>query len=142
MRLKVLSPSSCAHRVVGVMNCNSCEAEDFLVNGEKSTEASRRGLAVMIEAVAAEGLDNMPSSRCHEVDKKNGIYEFIKGDLRLFFFKGVNGDVAVCTAGVVKKGRKADKGAVERAARIKKDYQAAVKSNSIQYICEDDENEQ
>lgn len=124
------------------MRGDECEVEDFLAFGEESTRASREGLMTMIEAIAQEGLENMPSSRCHEVDKKNGIFELIKGRLRLFFFKGVNGDVAVCTAGVMKKTQKADKAAVSKAAQLRAEYFAASKSNSIEYICEEDQDEQ
>ena len=124
------------------MKGGKCEAEDFIVSGEESTRASREALATLIETIAQEGLGNLPSSLCHEVDKKNGIYELIKGRLRLFFFKGANGDVAVCTAGVMKKAQKADKAAVAKAVRLKIEYLAASKSRTIEYICEEDQDEQ
>lgn len=123
-------------RVVGVMDGDECPAEDFLLSGEASTRASRIGLIQMIQYVATDGLQGTPAGWWHEASKADGVYEFRKGDLRLFFFKGVGGEIAVCTCGVVKKGSKADKAAVSKAARLRQEYMAAIQNNSYEVIHE------
>lgn len=139
MRSKVLA--SAKFRVVGIMEGDKCPAEDFLTVGEKTTEASRVGLYLMLEYVAQNGLQSCPSSWYHEANKNWGIYEFIKGDLRLFFFKGEDGDIAVCTSGVLKKGQKADKSAVRRAHEWRTEYAQAVKRKTYEVIRDEDEDE-
>ncbi|QCB46622.1 type II toxin-antitoxin system RelE/ParE family toxin [Hydrogenophaga sp. PAMC20947] len=111
-----------AYRVVAMKKGASCPAEDFLATGSEDTAASREGLLDLIDRVSEEGLAALPPALCHLADQKRGIYEFRKGRLRLFFFKGLNGDVAVCTGGVLKKSQRADKLAVDRAASMKQIY--------------------
>jgi len=108
------------------MSKDSCPALEFLTQGEKSTEAVRAGMVRMIGEVANRGLDGVPASWYHEADKRNSIYEFIKGPLRLFFFKGSNGDIAVCTSGTRNSGNKADKAAVCKAIDLKLAYAQAL----------------
>lgn len=109
------------------------------MQGEAATEASRSGLIKMITYVAEHGLQGCPSAWFHEADKKKEIYEFVKGDLRLFFFKGQNGDVAVCTSGVLKKGQKADKSAVNYAYSWRLKYDQAIKDNTYEVIDDEDQ---
>lgn len=137
MRVKVLVEA--AYRIVGVMHNDSCPALNFLVQGEKSTEAARAGLLRMMAEVAARGLEGVPAGWHHEADKRHGVYEFIKGPLRLFFFKGSDGDIAVCTSGSRKSGNKADKAAVRRAIDLKTAYANALANKTYEVI--DDENE-
>lgn len=120
------------HRVVGMLEGGECPAVNFLTTGEKSTEASRNGLAIMLQHVSEHGFHGIPTKWTHEADKNNGIYQFIKGDLRLMFFKGVNGDIAVCADGYVKKGQRVDKPAVARAIAFKKQYESA--NGLIEYL--------
>ena len=126
------------YRVVGVMEGKQCPADDFLTHGEKSTEASRLGLSAMLAYVAENGLQNMPRAWSHEVSKENGIYEFIRGSLRLLYFKGLNGEIAVCAVGVRKSGQKADKAAVARAVEMKKAYLKAVNNNTYEVVEDED----
>ncbi len=117
--------------VVAVIEGDECPAEQFLRHGEATTKAARYGLTLMLRQVAAEGLQNVPSAWFHEADKERQIYEFIKGALRLFFFRGKNGQVAVCVAGVRKTGQKANKFAVDKAAKCRDDYYKALESNAL-----------
>lgn len=118
-------------RIIALMDGVSCPAIDFLTAGEQSTKASREGLAVMLDFVSKHGLQAMPAPWGHEADKQNGIFEFIKGRLRLLYFKGLNGDLVVCTVGYVKKSGKADKKVVAAAIRMKTRYVSA--QGNIEY---------
>ncbi|OFC36910.1 hypothetical protein [Acidithiobacillus caldus] len=117
--------------VLAVMEGERCPAVQFLLRGERQYEASRNGLMILLKRAATEGLSGFPTSLLHLVDQPNGIYEFIKGDLRLLFFKGQDSDLVVCTEGYIKKGQKAHKKEVARAIKVKSDYMEAKKSGLI-----------
>lgn len=126
------------YQILAVVESGACPALEFLEGGEDSTEASRIGLLEMLMYVAERGLQNTPAKWTHEVDKSRGIYEFVKGDLRLFFFKGANRQITVCTVGVIKKGQKADKSSVNKSAKMKSEYFAASATNTIKVIKDED----
>lgn len=136
MRLKLLFEDN--FQIVAVMDGDECPADKFINNGEDNQKA-RLGLQEMLGHVAEKGLAEVPSGWFHEANKKERIYEFIKGDLRLFFFKGEGKQIAICTSGVRKKGQKADKAAVAKAADSRKTYIAAIAANTIEVIHDEDE---
>lgn len=134
MKAKVLAEDR--YRILAVVEDDACPAEDFLILSD-NYERSRQGLISMLQAVAELGLGEVSSKWFHEASKAQKIYEFIKGDLRLFFFKGQGRDIAVCTCGVVKKGQKADAAVVGRAASLRNEYMAAAQSGNLEIICDD-----
>jgi hypothetical protein len=136
LRLKQLFSGK--FEIVAILDGEVCPAERFLLDGEKSTEASRLGLMQMLSEVAEVGLQKVPQSWVHEADKTLKIYEFIKGPLRLFFFKGKNGQIAVCTTGVRKSGDKADNAAVKKAAKLRNDYYEALKNETLTTVIENE----
>lgn len=133
MKVKVLVEGEVCD-VVAVMDGENCPAEEFLTEGEAATAASREGLTALLSRVADLGLQTIPVSAMHEANKAEKIYEFRKGRLRLFFFKGEGRQVAVCTSGVMKKGQKADKAAVRKAAAWRSKYEQAVKDATLEVI--------
>lgn len=122
------------YAVVAVVVGDTCPTEEFLLQGEATTESARNGLRRFLEETAARGLHDIPSAWFHEADKQKGIYEFSKGPLRLFFFKGENGHIAVCTGGVRKDGPKADPSSVAKAAKLREKYFEAIKTNQLEII--------
>lgn len=132
--MNLVELASSKHQVVAVMDGGTCPAVDFLTHGEATTESSRNGLIDMLDAVSEMGLQGVPSAWLHEANKQLGIYEFVKGRLRLFFFKGVNGQIAVCTTGVMKSGQKADKASVKKAAEFRDLYFASHAANTLRVV--------
>lgn len=132
MKLKVLAED--AFQVVGVMAGDKCPAEDFITQGEATTYASRQGLLEMIAHVAEFGLQSAPRSWTHEANKKDQIFEFIKGPLRLLFFKGEGNQIAVCTTGTRKSGAKADKAAVKKAALLRGEYLKSMAEKTCEVV--------
>lgn len=132
VRSKILF--SDAYRIIAVTEGGTCPVERFLVDGEATTRASRRYLVNMLSHVATVGLHKAPTAWFHEVNKEHGIYEFIKGDLRLLFFKGRQGDLVVCTTGLRKKGQKVDKAAVARSIRCRTDYLRALQQGTYEVL--------
>lgn len=127
------------YQVVAVMDGHIAPALDFLLQGDSNTEASRLGLLDMLQRVAELGFQGVPTKWTHEANKKEQIYEFVKGDLRLFYFKGEGRQIAVCTGGTLKKGQKADKAKVAQASLLKEAYWAAVQSNTLQVANNEDD---
>lgn len=135
--LKVKQLAASDYEVIAVMDGDSCPTEDFLQVGEATTRASREGLLVMIQSVAKMGLDEIPSAWFHEANKNEQVFEFIKGPLRLFFFKGVGRQIAVCVCGVRKKGQKADKASVAKTSQLRKLYFEAAAGNTLEVISDE-----
>jgi hypothetical protein len=121
------------------MDGDACAADDFLYEGEATTGAARVGLSVMLQHIADLGPQEVPPGWSHEANKRHGIYEFIKGPLRLFYFKGQGNTIAICTGGGRKKGKKADKALVAAAIREKQRYMQALNDNTYEEIEDDDE---
>ena len=119
------------YSILGIVENDVCEADSFISDGEDDEKACRNGLRMKLRYIADNGLHGVSDKWSHEVDKKNQIYELIHGVLRLFYFKGVNGQIAICTGGVRKKGRKADPKCVGKAIRMKRDYFFAVESRTL-----------
>lgn len=113
------------------MKGDDCPVLQFLERGEKAYEASRKGLRALLARAASNSLQGFPALLMHEVDKDHGIYEFIKGNLRLLFFKGEDGELVVCTGGYIKKSSKIDKHMVAAAVQAQKEYLEAKKSGKI-----------
>jgi hypothetical protein len=118
--------------IVAVMDGDECPAESFLLHGEESTEAVRYGLMHMLGTIAENGLQNVPHAWVHEANKNLKIYEFIKGPLRLFFFKGKNGQIAVYDRQATRLTR----------LRLRKppsgdDYYEALKNDTLTTVNED-----
>lgn len=137
MKVKVLFEDK--YQVVGVMAGDECPSEDFICSNEANTLKLRQGLMEMLRYVASNGLSTMPHGWSHEGSKADGIYEFRKGTLRLFYFKGVGNQIAVCTAGALKKGRKADKKTVAKAATSRSAYFSAIETKTCEVIGDEDE---
>lgn len=120
--------------IVGVMDGDSCPSYEFLHRGEANMRAARDGLLLLLDRVADDGWENLSTALVKQVDKREKIYEFRKGDLRLFFFKGNGRQVAVCSTGVIKKTQKVDHLAVSRAAAWRGKYLAALKNGLLEVI--------
>lgn len=137
--MKVKGLADDKYQVVAVMENGNCAAELFLADGEASTKSARTGLVQMLERVAELGLQNVPNAWSHEVNKREQIYEFIKGPLRLFYFKGEGRQIAVCTTGIRKSGKKADKAAIARAVKMRAAYFEAVQNKTLQVVSDETE---
>ena len=97
-----------------------CPAIDFLFMHakQKQYKASAIGFKALFKRYANGGRANLTTDQLHEVDKKNGIWEFIKGDLRVFCFFH-NGHAVLCNS-AIKKSQKVDSKEVECAIRAKR----------------------
>ena len=56
-----------------------------------------------------------------------------------FYFKGESRQIAVCTTGVRKSGKKADKAAIARAVKMRAAYFEAVQNKTLQVVSDETE---
>lgn len=117
-------------KVVAILDGDDCPTKAFLEVGDVKTRAHRAGLAVWLQQIAMNGLGWLSASACHEAKTDSGIYRLRKGDLRLYFFHGRDGEVVVCCDGEVKRGDKPHAGTIRRAERAKRDYEDAVRDGT------------
>ena len=137
--MQILVMHSNQYKVGAVGNSDSCESIDFLMNLEAGYQASADGLHGLLERISLEGLSNISDILSHCVDKKEKIYELIKGKLRLFYFKTEDDFLIICTTGLIKKTQTVDQKHVKKAIRLKHEYLEAVKQNTL-IVIEDNEN--
>ena len=78
--MQILVMHSNQYKVGAVGNSDSCESIDFLMNLEAGYQASADGLHGLLERISLEGLSNISDILSHCVDKKEKIYELIKGN--------------------------------------------------------------
>jgi hypothetical protein len=82
--------------------------------------SSAKGFKPLFERYASSLRRNLTAELFHEVDKAEKIWEFIKGDIRIFCF--FDGNTAVLTHGALKKSPKVDPSEVAKAISYKKAY--------------------
>lgn len=95
-------------------------ALDFLreMAAKGNYSGSAKGFKKLFERFADGGRQKLTAELFHEVDNNESIWEFIKGDLRIFCF--MEGNTVYLTHGAIKKSRKVDPAEVTRATNIKK----------------------
>ena len=119
--MKLKSLFNAQYYIVGTVEGDDCPAEEFCLT-EDAYEASRVGLLNFLERASQQGFDASLGRVAHLVNRENGIYEFVKGRLRLFFFHGKGKQIVVCTTGVIKKTQKVDKQPIEKAIKLRDEY--------------------
>jgi hypothetical protein len=137
--MQVLVTHSNQYKIGAVGNAESCEPIDMLMAMGANYQASVDGLFVLLERISKEGLSNISTKLSHRVDEDENIYELIKGDLRLFYFKTEEDFLIICTSALIKKSQAVDKKHVRKAIRLKHEYFEAVKQNTL-IVIEENEN--
>lgn len=132
MRLKALYRAR--YTIAAAMNGDECETETFLGDIPAKYQASGNGLIHLIERIAHHGLDGLPTKLCHLVDQDHKIYELIKGDLRLLFFKGHCDILIITSHGFLKKSQKTPDNEKSKAILCKKQYQQAHQAKRIELM--------
>jgi len=111
-----------------------CPPVDFLDEIDSKYQKTAGGMYALIALIAENGLQNISSKLCHRVDEKNKIYELIKGDLRIFFFKGNKDLIIIATHGIIKKSQKTKQTDIDKAVKYKRRYQKAHDTNDLTII--------
>lgn len=86
----------------------------------KQYAGSARGFKGLFVRYSDKGRKGLTAEMFHEVDSGNGIWEFVKGDLRVFCFHD-EGHI-ILTHGSIKKTQKVAQQDITAAVAIKKKY--------------------
>lgn len=84
-----------------------------------------QGMVKLFEKVATnpQGPRCLNDDQCHQIDKKNKIWQFTKGRLRVLWFYG-DGKLIVCSHVFVKRTKKTPKAELNKAVNIKRIYES------------------
>lgn len=138
MNIKILHESK--YRIAAVVEDDgeTCPVLDFLADIDSQYQGSADGLMALIDRIAEHGFEGLSTKLCHYVDKGNKIYELIKGDLRLFFFKGHCDVIVIATHAIIKKQQKTANKDKNKAIEWKQRYQRAHDKKSIVFMEDED----
>lgn len=123
---------------VTIEQSGHCEVLDFLKNIPPNYQSSAKGFRSLFERYAKGGRQLLTESLFHEANKENDIWEFIKGQLRIYCFKDDRGQLVILSHGIVKKSQKAKKQDIEKAFKLREEYLKAKEKGEIEVL----ENEQ
>jgi len=93
----------------------------YLEAQSKRGDKATKGFRALFRRYAELGPTNVPKEAFHEVDRNAKIWEFIKGDHRVFCFRRDN--VVVLTNAAMKKTQKVDPAEVKKAIAARTVYE-------------------
>lgn len=137
--MKLLIVEKGVNEVCDIIENDESVALGFLSNAAPNMQAAAKGFRALFRRYAEAGRRNLNTDLFHEVDNKNGIWEFVRGQLRVFCFMD-DGRLLILTHGTVKKTKKVDRQEVARAVRQKDVYLADKASGRITLKRKDDAN--
>jgi len=121
------------HRICALIKGNHIPVISFL--NEQSNISHRhasytRGLRTLMERYANEGRQGLTTDQCHLADKKEGIWEFRRGRLRIYFVmvdaSGGQGQIVLLSHGIIKKHQKTKVRDKEEAKQLRNAYNLAM----------------
>lgn len=139
MRLKIVYKASwriCSPITIETDDRLLTALEVFLAEQPAQYQRSVDGMLALIQRAATLPLGprGLTRDQCHAAntaEPDQTIWQFIKGDLRVFFFMDGTDRIVVCACGVLKKGQKADRGKVAEAQRVKSGYEMAKRQGHL-----------
>jgi phage-related protein len=111
-----------------------CPVLKFMKEAPSSYRGSAKGFGALFKRYAQGGRQLLSTELFHEADREDGIWEFIKGRLRVYCFMDGDGHLVILSHGVVKKTQKTRKQDVEQAARLKERYAMAKQEGRLEVI--------
>ena len=121
-------------RVVAPIEGATCPfTQDLATFRRDGCEKAVAGLLKLLEVISERGRQGA-SSFFHEADKSQGLYEFRKDPLRLYFFFSQDcGSLVLCSHIVRKVSRATLSRDKSRALRIKDAFEAAKYAHKVKY---------
>lgn len=133
MRIKSLCSGKFCVATVFDAASQRAEITAFLSGVESQYEASAKGLDVLFNRYAQHGRNGLTIEQFHEANKKERIWEFTKGRLRVYCFLEDDGNVLLLSHGIVKKNQKAKSADIERAAALRDRYIRAKQAGNLSW---------
>lgn len=139
MRLKTLEKGLFNVVSVVTQSGEETEIEEFLSGLEHQYSSTAKGFKSLFERYARSGRRELTTALFHEADKSQGIWEFVKGSLRVYCMLDGDGNVLLLSHGIIKKGQKAKKSDIERAIALRDRYDVAKKSGALTWVEKDND---
>lgn len=139
MQLKILNAG--CWKIVAPMDGNGCcELEEHLVEllADPKLKSYVAGFRALWDRIPPVGPRQLPTALYHCVDDANGIYEFIKGPLRLLCFE-VNGALVVCSHVLRKQSQKTRRRDKAPALALRAEFLRAHAAGQVQLIEEEED---
>jgi hypothetical protein len=112
----------------------ACPVLQFLKEAPSCHQGSARGFGALFRRYAQGGRQLLSAELFHEADRENGIWEFIKGRLRVYCFMDGDGHLVILSHGAVKKTQKTSRQDAEQAARLRERYVLAKQEGRLEII--------
>lgn len=137
MRIRVLKNDR--YKICCVADGSTDDLLVFLNGLGANQEKSQAGMLVLLENAACDpnGPRNWPDSLSHQIDAQEGIFEFIKGRIRVLWFYDA-GKMVICAHGFLKDSQKTPPERVGRAIDIKKRYLQAKATNTLVLVSDEE----
>ena len=121
---------------IGGADETKCELLDFLANFSDKTPEYTAALALialikMVQSEVRGPLALRGTSLCHEAIDGEGVYEFIKKPLRIYWFYGEGEKIVICAYGIIKRHTKTDKQDRKRLIELRDKYIEDVATDCI-----------
>lgn len=110
-----------------------CDLQDELEALRDSYDETVTGLYLIWERIPNVGPRALGTAIYHEAIDGTGIYEFVKGRLRVYCFEAA-GALVVCSHAIVKKGQQTAKGDKKRALKLQGQYRTAAAKGEVRLI--------
>lgn len=137
--MKLLIVEKGVNEVCDIVENEESAALRFLSSAAPDMQGMAKGFRALFRRYAEAGRGKLTTELFHEVDNENGIWEFVRGRLRIFCFMD-SGRLLILTHGTVKKTKKVDRQEVARAIRCKESYLADKASGHITIERKEDAN--
>lgn len=118
--------------------CNDrkeCQLLRFLSELSTQYQGSRESLQALLKSIA-DGSRNpqlLPEDKCHLIDSRHGIWEFICGKIRVLWFYDRE-KIILCSNAFLKQTNKTPKPEIDLAIANKIRYETDKKSNKINIL--------
>lgn len=103
----------------------------YLSGVESQFKATAKGLESLFKRYAQDGRDGLTTELFHEANKKERIWEFVKGRLRIYCFMDADSNILLLSHGIVKKNQKAKMADIQQAAALRDQYIRANENGSL-----------
>jgi hypothetical protein len=130
--MRIVAVKKARFTVAALADDDAIEALDFILEAPTDLKGSAAGMLALFSRYAEGGRQYLPTAVFHEANRQKGIWQFIKGRLRIFCFID-DGALVILTHGAIKKSQKADPSEIRHAARLKAQYLAAKNRNELRW---------
>ncbi len=121
--------------MAAVMQDDRCPVLDELENAPPNMAKTAKGFDALFRRYADLGRHGLTAELFHEVDKAHGIWEFIKGRLRvLCFVAPEDGALLILTHSMIKKQQKTPASEISKSIEVLRHYQAARARSEVEIL--------